>query len=142
MILKEEIIFQRLKELDTILEELLKYQNKSKEEIQESLSLRWIIERGLLASANIIFDVSDHVLSANFGIYPETYEDSLKNLKEKNVISQELYQAIKGLGSFRNILVHDYLKVNIDELYFNFKKSFQVFRRFSSEVQSCLVLKK
>jgi len=138
MVLKKEVVLERLKELDTVLEELSKYKNKELEDLTKSLSMRWTIERGLIAAATFIFDIADHILSAKFGIYPETYEDSLRLLKDKEVISFDLYQEIKGLGGFRNILVHEYLKVDIDELYKNFLECFKIFPQFSKEVQKWL----
>jgi uncharacterized protein YutE (UPF0331/DUF86 family) len=68
-----------------------------------------VIERGLEAGAQLILDIADHILSSHFGYYSETYEDTLKGLLEKNVISNDLYDQIKGLGSLRNILIHQYV---------------------------------
>jgi uncharacterized protein YutE (UPF0331/DUF86 family) len=138
MVLKNEVILDRLKEIDVVLEELYKYNNKTQDEIVSSLSLRWIIERGLITIASVIFDIADHILSASFSIYSSTYEDSLKLLKEKNVISEDLYKNIKGLGGFRNILIHEYMEIDINELYKNFKKSFKVFPMFSKEIYQYL----
>ena len=86
------------------------------------------VERGLIALANLVFDAADHILSGHFGVYSDTYEDTLQQLRDKGVVSQSLYQKIKGLGGFRNILVHDYLKVDLTELQRNLLKAFEVFR--------------
>jgi len=138
MVIKPEIIIEKLKQIDTVLQELSKYQRKTVDEIAGSLSLRWTIERGLIAAANLIFDVADHILGGHFGIYPETFEESLRLLKENQVISSELYQGLKGLGDFRNILVHEYLKVDMTELSKNFAKAFRTFPEYSQEVQEWL----
>lgn len=138
MVIKPEVVLEQLRELDTVLTELSRYQNMSEAEFRVSLSLRWTIERGLIAAANLIFDVADHILGGHFGVYPDTYEDSLRLLKEKEVISDKLYWQLKGLGGFRNILVHEYLKVDVAELYKNFTKSFQIFPAYSQEIQQWL----
>ena len=138
MVLKQEIVLERLKQIDTSLEELSLYQHKSPEDIGASLSLRWTVERGLIALANLVFDVADHVLSGHFGIYSDTYEETLVQLRDKDIISEDLYQRIKGLGGFRNILVHDYLKVDLAEIQRNLVKAFEVFPAFSSEIQHWL----
>ena len=88
MVFKKDIVIERLKELDTIVEELKKYKKISLEEIEKSLSKRWIIERGLIAGANVIFDISDYILSSKFSIYPDTYEETLLGLYEKGIISE------------------------------------------------------
>jgi uncharacterized protein YutE (UPF0331/DUF86 family) len=138
MVLKPEIVLERLKEMDTALEELSLYQRKSPEDFKTSLSLRWTVERGLIALANFVFDVADHILSGYFGVYSDTYEETLQQLQDKGVISEDLYRRIKGLGGFRNILVHDYLKVDLKEVHRNLLKSFEVFSAFSSEIQQWL----
>ncbi len=138
MVLKPEIILERLKEIDTALEELSLYRTKSPEDFRASLSLRWTVERGLIALANLVFDVADHILSGHFGVYSDTYEQTLQQLRDKWIISKDLYQEIKGLGGFRNILVHDYLKVDLTEVHRNLLKAFRVFPAFSSEIQGWL----
>jgi uncharacterized protein YutE (UPF0331/DUF86 family) len=138
MVLKQEIVLERLKQMDTTLGELSLYQHKSLEDIEASLSLRWTVERGLIALANLVFDIADHILSGHFGIYSDTYEETLRQLQHKGVISKDLYQKIKGLGGFRNILVHDYLKIDLTEVQRNLTKAFEVFPAFSAEIQQWL----
>jgi uncharacterized protein YutE (UPF0331/DUF86 family) len=138
MVLKQEILLERLKQMDTALGELSLYQHKSQEDMGASLSLRWTVERGLIALANLVFDIADHILSAHFGIYSDTYEETLRQLQNKGVISKDLYQKIKGLGGFRNILVHDYLKIDLTEVQRNLLKAFEVFPAFSGEIQQWL----
>jgi uncharacterized protein YutE (UPF0331/DUF86 family) len=136
MSLDKQIIYERLKEIDTIIEELKKYKDISLQELKDNLSLRWIIERGLIACANLIFDIADHILASVYAIYADTYEESLRLLKVKAIISDELYQKIKGLGGFRNILVHEYLRIDTEELYKNFLKSFDMFVEFCRQVEA------
>jgi uncharacterized protein YutE (UPF0331/DUF86 family) len=139
MVIRKALIEDRLKQLDTILQELLRYHSVSEEELLASLSLRWTVERGLLAAASQVFDVAEHILSG-LGAYPETYEDSLRLLKEKKVVSAALYRRLKGLGGFRNVLVHEYVKIDLDEVHRNLRQAFKVFPAFSAEVQDWLAL--
>ncbi len=138
MVLKEEIVTARLKELDEILCELNKYRDITWETITGDLGKRWIIERGLIAAASVIFDVVDHILSGHFGHYAETYEQSLEALRSKGVLSAELYRQIKGLGGFRNILIHRYLSIDPREVFANLKKGLDIFPIFAQEILSCL----
>src|SRR5437879_899614 len=43
---------------------------------------------------------------------PKDYEDITRLLSDRRVISSELAVRLKGLGGFRNILVHDDLDVD------------------------------
>ena len=138
MILRREAIEERLKELDQILQELEKYREVTWDEFRANLSQRWIIERGLIAAASVIFDVADHILAGHFGTYPETYEESLQRLTEKGVLSESLYRRIKGLGGFRNILIHRYLVINPREVLEYFHKGLDIFPRFAQEILTWL----
>jgi uncharacterized protein YutE (UPF0331/DUF86 family) len=134
MVLKPDTIEQRLKELNKILQELNKYGKIEREVLRQDLSQRWIIERGLIAAASIILEIADHILAGHFGIYVETYEESLEGLQNNEVISAILYQQIKGLGGFRNILVHGYLGIDTDQVFDNFQKGLVVFPLFAQEI--------
>jgi len=138
MVLRRETIEQRLKELDEILQELGKYRGVDLEALRKEVGQRWILERGLIAAATIIFDVADHILAGHFGVYAETYEESLGTLRDRAVISEELYREIKGLGGFRNILVHRYLDINPDEVFESFQKGLVVFPAFAREILAWL----
>jgi len=138
MVLKREIIIARLKELDEILNELNKYRNVAWEIFHADLSKRWIVERGLIAAASVIFDIADHILAGHFGHYSETYEQSLEALHEKEVLPKEIYGQIKGLGGFRNILIHRYLTIDSREVFENYKKGLDVFPCFAQEILAWL----
>ena len=73
-------------------------------------------------------------MAGHFGIYAETYEESLKSLEINAVISSELYDQIRGLGGFRNILVHSYLRIDPDQVYESFQKGLLVFPLFAHEI--------
>jgi len=138
MMLRREAIEERPKELDEILQELAKYRDTTLEEIQGDLSQRWILECGLIAASSAIFDIADHILAGHFGVYAETYEESLASVHAKEVVSDDVYSQIRGLGGFRNILVHHYLDIDPREVLHNLKKGLVVFPRFAQEILDCL----
>jgi len=91
-------------------------------------------ERADRRSVDKSTDVSDHILSEVFDFYAESYEESLKGLFEKGVISEELYKQIRGLGGFRNIQIHRYTGIDPDLVFENFHRGLKVFPRFAGEV--------
>lgn len=138
MVLKREVVEERFKELDRILRELDRYRGVSTEVIGAELSQRWIIERGLIAAATLIFDIADHILAGRYGIYAETYEGALRSLRDQRVISGGLYDRIRGLGGFRNILVHRYTAIDPLEVHQSFHRALETFPIFAREVLSWL----
>ncbi len=131
---KRAVVEMRLKELDAVVSQLNKYRDLKLDTMKQDLEKRWVVERGIEAGAQLILEIADHILSNHFGYYSETYEDSLKGLLEKNVISEELYSQIKGLGSLRNILVHQYIQIDLNIVFNSFHKSLKVFPLFTQEI--------
>ncbi|MGH7542290.1 MAG: type VII toxin-antitoxin system HepT family RNase toxin [Gemmatimonadota bacterium] len=136
MVLKREVVERRLKELDRVLAELRRHPVESLDEYRRDLSRQWILERGLIAAAGIVLDVADHILSGHFGDHPDTYEASLRGLRDRWVISEGLYEGIEGLGGLRNILVHRYLDIDSDEVVAHRARLLELMPRFASEVLS------
>ncbi len=75
------------------------------------LTSEWAVERGLQVAAQAVFDIGNHVLSGAFGDRPAEYADVLPALCRRAVITAELEQRLRGLAGFRNLLVHDYARV-------------------------------
>jgi len=51
-------------------------------------------------------------LASKFDVISESYEDIIKNAMKYEIITENLYKDLKGLGSFRNILAYEYLELN------------------------------
>ena len=110
MVLKPDAIQARLLRLEEVISELERLRDAEADD--ETLSHRWAIERGLHLGAEIVLDVGNHVLTAGLGISAEGYEDIIHQLGERRVLDAELRQRLAGLGGFRNLLVHDYLRLD------------------------------
>ena len=134
MVIKRRTIIERLKELDSVVQELHQYHGTTLTDLQTDLSRRWILERGLIAAATLILDIADHILTGQFSEYANTYEESLASLQQHQVISEPLYNEIKGLGGFRNVLVHMYQQIDPQQVLDSYHKSLTVFPRFSQEI--------
>jgi len=73
---------------------------------------RWALERGLQLGAEIVLDIGNHILSAHFGVSAENHEDVITQLHVQGVIDEPLRNRLRGLGGFRNVLVHDYVRLD------------------------------
>lgn len=138
MVLKREVIERRLEELDATLGRLARHRDVSYEDYRSDPDLQWIVERGLLNAASLVFDIADHVLSGHFGRHSDTYQASLDGLHDERVIPHELHEELEGLGGFRNLLVHEYIELDSAEVHQNFQAAFQIFPRFASAVLTWL----
>lgn len=134
MVLKREVVERRLEELDWTLQRLARHRDLDADAYESDPDRQWIVERGLLNAAGLVFDVADHVLSGHFGHHRETYQGSLDGLHQEGVISSGLHEQLQGLGGFRNLLVHEYLELDPAEVLGHLRRAFQVFPRFAREI--------
>lgn len=111
MVLRPEAVRERLLRLEQVVSRLEQLSTLRVDELQDDFRAAWTVERGLQLAAEIVFDVGNHVLSAHFGVTARDYEDIITQLGAQRVIDVELRERLKGLGGFRNILVHGYLRV-------------------------------
>jgi len=112
MVLSKEIIKERLKHLHEILANLREIRTIPEAEFISTYRNYWLAERGLQLAAETVFDIGNHILSGYFQVAAPDYEGVLDLLLEKRVITQDLREKLKGLGGFRNILVHEYISID------------------------------
>ncbi len=109
MVLRPEAVRERLLKLEEVISRL----DGLRRSARKNCGFRdeWAVERGLQLGAEIILDASNHILSAQFGVSAEDYEDVLRQLVKQGVIGDATGGRLKGLGGFRDVLVHGYLRV-------------------------------
>lgn len=131
MAVDREFLLQTALTLRRVAEELDKYAHVSGDALATNLSLRWTVGGGLLAGISLILQAAQHILTRHFGEVPETYEDSLAALRERAVISAALYRRLRGMGGFRNVLVHEYLQVDLNRVAQYTRRAPALFRDFA-----------
>jgi uncharacterized protein YutE (UPF0331/DUF86 family) len=82
--------------------------------------------------------VGNHIISGFYKVSVEEYEQILQQLSAKKVISRELFDGLSGLGGFRNILLHDYLRLDPVIVLNHHQKALAVFPRFIAEIHTWL----
>jgi len=116
MVLRPDAVRERLLKLEEVISHLEEVTRLDPATMRLNFRDAWVAERGLQLGAEAIFDIGNHVLSAHFGVSPKDYEDILVQLAACGVIEDAVRQRLKGLGGFRNILVHGYLRIDPDRV--------------------------
>lgn len=115
MVLRPEAVRERLLRLEEVLSNLEELQREGVDP-RGDFRQAWLAERGLQLAAEIAFDIGNHILSAHFGVSASDYEDVLTQLARCGVIDPELRERFRGLGGFRNLLVHGYLRLDANRV--------------------------
>lgn len=116
MVLRPDAIRQRLLKLEEVLARLQELGPLDPTSLRTNFRDAWSAERGLQLAAEAVFDIGNHILGAHFGVSARDYEDILQQLTDRGVIGAALHARLRGLGGFRNILVHGYLEIDADKV--------------------------
>ena len=98
----------------------------------------WSVERGLQLGTGIILNIGAYVVAAHLKATTEGYEQILERLARHGVIPGELRQQLRGLGRFRNLLIHAYLDLDPDKIDQHLETAPEDFSRFSRAIDSWL----
>src|SRR4051794_26987778 len=116
VVLRPEAVKQRLLKLEEAIARLRDLAPEDRVTLRTNYRDAWAAERGLQIAAEALLDIGNHVLSAHYGESPRDYEDVLTRLAARQVIDDALRSHLKGLGGFRNLLVHGYLELDPDRV--------------------------
>ena len=112
-------IERRLERLSDCLKKLELFKAKKKEELLKDPYLQDIVERNLEVSAQAVIDIANRIISIEDLEKPRDYYEAIKRLGKSDILPQDFAQKLAPIAGFRNILVHDYLDINWDEVYNN-----------------------
>lgn len=109
---------ERLQKLENNVAELKSLKRSySISEIKNDRKKEWALRYGLLESIQIVIDISCHlVVKHNLG-NAETYADCITLLHQYDYIDESLENSLKAMTGLRNILVHEYVAIDLDQLY-------------------------
>ncbi len=91
-------------------------------------------ERFLHLAIECAIDIGNHIISDMRYRKPETNRDIFEILYENEVISLELKENLSNMASFRNILVHDYIKLDRSLVYNIIVENLDDLRSFMKEI--------
>lgn len=117
MTLEPNVIARRLQSLRETVKRLEPLASTPRAEFIAEVRTHWAAERGIQLAAEAVLDIASHILAGHFDRFPETNEQSLDALLETGVLAPETRNRLRGFGGFRNILVHNYLDLDLGQVY-------------------------
>ncbi len=112
-----EMIFQKFIDGEKYLDFLDNKLPENFRDFEESIEVQLIGERIFEIISQIIIDVCLHI-SSNQGRVPETYSDCIGKLVDLGILEPEQRITYKKIVGLRNILAHQYGKIDLELLYF------------------------
>lgn len=133
-------IFEKLQQLDGYLSNLkkLKKEIKSPEEFLEDFHLYELAERYLQLSCQVVLNTLNLVIIEEAWEKPEDNQEAVSILFRKKIISENLVSRLEGIAGFRNILVHEYGKIDRRRVYQYLLEKLELFKAFKKEILNWL----
>jgi uncharacterized protein YutE (UPF0331/DUF86 family) len=116
-LVKREVVLSRLSKLKEYVDFLKRIKVYSKEEYLNDAFIYGASERFLHLSIECVLDISNHVIADMRLRRPESNRESFQILYENNIIDKELSVNLSDMAGVRNILVHDYIRLDRELVY-------------------------
>ena len=95
-------------------------------------------ERWLQVAIEACIDVAYHVVAANEWTPPETARGAFSTLAAHGLIETDLANRLAAAAGLRNVLVHDYVSVDLERLARVVREDLDDLRRFGAAAASLL----
>jgi uncharacterized protein YutE (UPF0331/DUF86 family) len=117
-VIDRERILGKVAELDSYLSELRQILPKSFDEYVRSIEKRRACERLLQIAVEAVIDICAMLVQGLRLGLPAEEDDVFEKLAQHGVLSQKMVETLRRMKGFRNILVHEYGRVD-DRIVFD-----------------------
>lgn len=128
-----ERILSRIDELDGYLQEIHEIMPTSFEEYK-SIEKRRACERLLQVSIESVIDICALIVTGLRLGLPSEEDDLFEKLAQAEIISSSIKENLKRMKAFRNILVHEYGRIDDRLVYEVLKNNLNDFEEFKKEI--------
>lgn len=133
-----QLIENKLAQLAGYFADLIESQDvKQKEYLADKKTQRYV-ERTLHLAIECCLDIGNHLIADNNWREPINNKDVFVVLEENGVISSSLLLDLGKMAQFRNILVHDYARVEPAIIYNILQNNVADFQLFIHEIDEAL----
>ena len=99
------------------LEFLKSYSGLSRDSIVNDMTIRAAVERYLYLVVQSTIDLAEAIIAYKKFRKPATFAESFYILDEMHLITPVMREKMIKMTGFRNIIAHEYIKINYDILY-------------------------
>jgi len=132
----DEIVNERLRLLAEYVDDLRGYkaQATSFKVYQDNKMLRRAVERSLQVAVEICLDIGRRLIALDGFRYPGDNQDVFRVLYEEKIVSVQLLSALLEMARFRNLIVHNYARIDDVRVYGILKRHLGDFDAFARAI--------
>lgn len=128
------VVESKLRFLKEYLSDLSEYENISLPDYRKSKKDQRFVERTLHLACECCIDTAAHVVSRLALREPRDNKDLFHILFEADVLSDDVSNAMVQMSKFRNIVVHDYTRIDPEIVIGILRNNLSDLKRFGSEI--------
>lgn len=128
------LVLRKLSDLEMYLEQIKEYQNITVAQYRTDWKTQRIVERTLQIMIETCADIATHIVSDQKLRVPDTYADIFRVLSESGVLKEEFVERLIAMVRFRNIVVHDYEKIDPDIVVGILQRHLEDFSQFKDTI--------
>ena len=128
------VIENKISSVKKYLKILERYKKYSRREIEANLDIRGAIERYLYLAVQATIDLAEAIIAYKNLRKPTTMSEAFYILNEEKIIPQDLTEKMVKMTGFRNVIAHDYEKINYDILYEVLQKGLKDIENFLAKI--------
>ncbi|SDZ23948.1 Uncharacterized conserved protein YutE, UPF0331/DUF86 family [Proteiniborus ethanoligenes] len=125
-----EVIKQRLNQLSTSLNKIERFRAISLEEFLQDDIIQDVVEYNLFIAINMMIDIATHIVVDNNIGNPETLGEAFSILNKEKYFNDDETKIYRNMVGLRNILSHEYLKIDKKIIYGILKNNLVDIKKF------------
>lgn len=128
------LVLRKLADLDQYLSQVSEYRDITLERYREDWKTQRIVERTLQMAIEVCVDIANHVIADRRLRIPMTYAEAFEVLGEAGLLGAAQRDAMIRMSKFRNVIVHDYARVDPAIVVRILREHLEDFSRFKTAV--------
>ena len=128
------LVLRKISELAEYQQQLQEFKGITVRQYRDDWKKQRIVERTLQMMIETCLDMANHLIADQGYRVPVSYADIFKVLGENKVLGKKLADRLEKMAKFRNVLVHQYEKIEAEIIVGILKKKLGDFNQFTKAI--------
>ena len=133
-----DLVRRKVAELEEYQRQIEEYHDLTIQQYRSDWKTQRIVDRTLHLMIESCLDVANHVIADRRLKVPATYAETFEVLGEASILSNDLRDAMIRMAGFRNLLVHEYTRVEPGVVVGILRQHLGDFSRFCTAILAAL----
>jgi uncharacterized protein YutE (UPF0331/DUF86 family) len=131
---EQDVVLERLKLLNEYVNDLLELQDVDLQTYTENKLIHRTVERTLHLAVEACLDIGQHIIAQEGFRTPEDNKDVFVVLSEEEIVPLGLLPRLINMAKFRNLIVHDYARIDNSAVFGILKRHLGDFDAFAQAI--------